>query len=88
MRTPLLALALLASAHAYAHDETPCTKEPAKQWQPFSEAIKKAEQAGHTVKVAEVHHRCYEIRGVGKDGKRFEWVLDPVTLSPRSEARK
>ncbi len=78
------ALTLLLSvtaAHAAAgHDETPCTKEPQDKWQPFSAAIKKAEEMGHVVKVAEVHHKCYEIRGKTKDGKPFELVFNPMTL--------
>lgn len=81
MMAPLLAGSLMATA--LAHDETPCTQEPDGKWQPFSAAIKKAEDAGHKPKIAEIHHKCYEVRGVAKDGKRFEWILNPVTLEPR-----
>lgn len=87
MRTQFaLALALLSSA-AFAHDETPCTDQPEAKWQPFSAAIKKAEDQGNSVKNAEVHHKCYEVRGKAKDGKRYEWILNPMTLEAR-DAKK
>ncbi|GAB3243144.1 PepSY domain-containing protein [Chitinimonas naiadis] len=88
MRIALSLIALSLTGAALAHDETPCTQEPTTKWQPFSAAIKKAEDAGHSVKNAEVHHKCYEVRGVTKDGKRYEWILNPVTLEPRPEAKK
>ncbi|WP_137938490.1 PepSY domain-containing protein [Chitinivorax sp. B] len=64
------------------HDHSPCTKEPEKKWQPFSVAAKKVEDMGHTIKAAEVHHKCYEFRGKSKDGKRFELSINPVSLEP------
>lgn len=88
MRLTLSLITIVLSAVAFAHDETPCTTEPNSKWQPFSAAIKKAEDAGHAVKNAEVHHKCYEVRGVAKDGKRFEWILNPITLAPRTEAKQ
>lgn len=84
----IIAMIMLASSMgAVAHDDTPCTKEAENRWQPFSLALKKAEDLGHSVKNAEVHHRCYELRGKTKDGKRFEWILDPVTLEPRTNKK-
>lgn len=88
MRVTLSLISIALCTTAFAHDETPCTTEPDAKWQPFSGAIKKAEDQGHAVKNAEVHHKCYEIRGVAKDGKRFEWILNPITLEPRGEAKK
>lgn len=82
-----LVLACLAGA-VQAHDETPCTAEPESTWQPMSAALKKAEDLGHTVKVAEVHHKCYELRGKTKTGQRFEMVLNPLTLEPREAKKK
>ncbi len=90
MRLHLLTTALLTalfSTSALAHDESPCTQEPENKWQPLSAALRKAEQAGHTVKNAEVHHKCYEIRGRTRDGKRFEMILNPVTLEARKPAQ-
>ncbi|WP_374351509.1 PepSY domain-containing protein [Chitinimonas sp.] len=85
MRITLTLITALLAAHALAHDETPCTQEPDSKWQPFSVALKKAEDAGAKPKVAEIHHKCYEIRGKDKNGKSFEWVLNPVTLEQRVE---
>lgn len=85
MRITLALAALLISGAALAHDETPCTQEPESKWKPFSAAVKKAEDAGAKPKVAEIHHKCYEVRGKDKEGKAFEWVLNPITLEPRPE---
>ncbi|QNM95812.1 PepSY domain-containing protein [Chitinimonas koreensis] len=79
---PALTTCLLATA-CLAHDETPCTSEAEAKWQPLSAAVKKAESLGHQPKVAEIHHKCYEVRGKTKDGQRFELILNPVTLEPR-----
>lgn len=86
MRIPLTLLLAGLSISALAHDESPCTQEAENRWQPLSAAVRKAEQAGHTVKVAEVHHRCYELRGKTRDGQRFEWVLNPVNLQIRPQS--
>jgi hypothetical protein len=85
MRHLLALIAASFTLHAFAHDETPCTQEPDSKWKPFSAALKKAEDAGAKPKVAEIHHKCYEVRGKDKDGKSFEWILNPVTLEPRAE---
>jgi hypothetical protein len=87
MRILAALLATLFATQAYAHDETPCTQEPEAKWKPFSAALKKAEDAGAHPKVAEIHHKCYEVRGKDKDGKPFEWVLNPMTLEPRAEKK-
>lgn len=87
MRTLFALTALLAASMVYAHDETPCTQEPEAKWKPFSAALKKAEDAGAKPKVAEIHHKCYEVRGKDKTGQSFEWILNPVTLEPRPEKK-
>lgn len=87
MRIAIFLACTLLINTAWAHDETPCTREPEAKWQPFSAAIRKAEAEGHSVKNAEVHHKCYEMRGRTADGKRFEWVLNPVTLEPRAAGK-
>lgn len=87
MKHALTALVVALSCNlalaAEDHDHSPCTQEAEVKWQPFSAAAKKVEEQGKTIKNAEVHHKCYEFRGKGKEGKRFEIVLDPVTLTER-----
>ena len=87
MRFVFALIASLLAVSALAHDETPCTDQPEAKWQPFSNAIKKAEDAGNHPKAAEIHHHCYEVSGKAKDGSRFEWILNPVTLEPRPEKK-
>jgi len=87
MRLLIASLLLLAAFAAQADDDEQCTQEPIAKWKPLWTAVKKAEDAGHHPKVAQIHDHCYVISGVDRAGNRFEWRLNPVTLEAATEKK-
>ncbi|AXS41776.1 PepSY domain-containing protein [Breoghania sp. L-A4] len=84
MRKLLLVLgasAVLAGATgAYASEnEGSCGNAPRDQWMSTDAAKAKAVSMGYEVRRVKIEGGCYEIYAIGKDGKRTELNMNPVS---------
>ncbi|MFT0548649.1 PepSY domain-containing protein [Allopusillimonas ginsengisoli] len=71
---------LIISSTALADDH--CT-DPVADWQPREVLRQQLEQHGWTVNRIKVDDGCYEVKGVDKNGNKFEAKYAPASLQIR-----
>jgi len=77
---PALALAAATMAGtAYASSEDAATVKPQANWMTKDQITKKLTSEGYKVRQVKLEGKGYEVYAIGKDGKRLEGLLDPVT---------
>jgi len=70
----------LIAGPALADDDC---NEPVADWQPREVLQKQLEDKGWQVKRIKVDDGCYEVKGVDRNGNRFEAVYAPASLKIR-----
>jgi hypothetical protein len=84
----LFATTMLLGTAAYADGFDKCTDEPKDKWQTADAVSAKAKELGYEVKEIKTEGTCYEIYGVGQDGKLMELFFNPVSAElMHSEAK-
>lgn len=79
-RTWIAAVAVVvAGAGAALADDDGCEARVG-DWQPRSAVVKMAEARGWTVQRIKTDDGCYEVVCTDAEGRRFEAIVDPVTL--------
>jgi hypothetical protein len=80
---PALALAIaVAAGSAFATSDEARPAAPRDQWMSTAQITEKFTAQGYDVRKVKVEKGAYEVYAVGKDGKRLETYVDPVTGEP------
>ncbi len=77
---PALALAVASIAGAAsASDSEGAATTPKANWMTIPQITQKLTDEGYSVRQVKAEGSHYEVYAIGKDGKRLEGLIDPVT---------
>lgn len=72
----LAAVLSLTCASAFAGQA--CTDAPKNTWMSKEQITTQVKGMGYTIKKLDVEDKCYEVKGLDKDGKKVEAYFNPV----------
>lgn len=70
------------SMSAFAEGAAHCTKEPASKWMAKKDVSATLVAQGMQVKRIKTEGSCYEAYAIGKDGKKSQLMINPVSGAP------
>ncbi len=74
-----LTLTLASAGAAFASSDEARTNAPRDQWMSVAQITEKFTSQGYKVRQVKVEKGKYEVYAIGKDGKRVETYVHPVT---------